>query len=46
MDEGGQVAAAYGVRGTPTVVLVDRHGVVRYQGGTLPERKVIDAVLK
>ena len=38
-------AQAYGVRGLPTVVLVDAAGQVRYQDHALPERALIDAVL-
>jgi peroxiredoxin len=31
LDEGGTVARAYGVRGVPTNVLVDREGMIQLQ---------------
>ncbi len=37
-DEGGAVASAYGARTTPTVVVVDRDGRVRYRGWIDNER--------
>jgi len=35
-DPDASVARAYGVRGTPTVIFLDRKGVVRYFGNELP----------
>jgi peroxiredoxin len=35
-DPEASVARAYGVRGTPTVIFLDRKGVVRYFGNELP----------
>ncbi len=37
-DEGGAVASSWGVRSTPTVVVVDRRGAVRYLGWIDNER--------
>ncbi|HEU0176728.1 MAG TPA: TlpA disulfide reductase family protein [Blastocatellia bacterium] len=36
-DPDAGVARAYGVRGTPTVIFLDRKGVVRYFGNELPD---------
>jgi peroxiredoxin len=44
-DPGGSLAQAYGVRALPTVVLLDRGGVVRHVGHGLPERALLDRVL-
>jgi cytochrome c biogenesis protein CcmG/thiol:disulfide interchange protein DsbE len=46
IDADAVIASKFGVRGTPTIVLVDKKGVIRYQGNELPTRKVIDQVLK
>ncbi|NUH41290.1 TlpA family protein disulfide reductase [Streptomyces samsunensis] len=36
LDESGDYAAALGIRGIPTNVLVDAHGIVRTVGATTP----------
>lgn len=38
IDEGGEVAAAYGVIGIPTLVLVDREGKIAAAGNSLSPR--------
>jgi peroxiredoxin len=45
IDDGGALAQAYGVRALPTVVLLDRQGVVRHVGHGLPERDVLERVV-
>ena len=45
VDERLEAAQAYGVRALPTIVLIDKAGMIRYQGYTLPERAAIEAVL-
>ena len=35
-DEGAHVTKSYGVIGTPTVIFLDKKGVVRYNGNELP----------
>jgi hypothetical protein len=37
LDGTGEYAARLGIRGVPTNVLVDAHGVVRTVGGTTPD---------
>lgn len=36
LDESGRYAAALGIRGVPTNVCVDDHGVIRTVGATTP----------
>jgi peroxiredoxin len=36
-DEGSRVSQTYGVNGTPTVIIVDRRGVVRYRAAEVPD---------
>lgn len=45
LDPEGEVAAQYGVRGIPSVFLIDREGVVRFQGYQLPSQEEIAKVL-
>jgi peroxiredoxin len=45
IDKDSSVAQRLGIRGVPSIVLVDRKGIIRYQGYKLPERDVIDKVL-
>lgn len=47
LDETGDYAAALGIRGVPTNVLVDAHGVVRGVGLTAPAEldAAVDALL-
>lgn len=35
-DDGSKVTRAYGVEGIPHIVLVDKNGVIKYQGSELP----------
>lgn len=35
-DEGSRVTRAYRVVGTPTILIVDRRGIIRYRGSLLP----------
>jgi peroxiredoxin len=35
-DEGSHVTRAYRVVGTPTMIIVDRHGTIRYRGSAVP----------
>ncbi|GHD93396.1 hypothetical protein GCM10010508_49900 [Streptomyces naganishii JCM 4654] len=37
LDGTGEYAALLGIRGVPTNVLVDEHGIVRVVGGTTPD---------
>jgi peroxiredoxin len=37
VDGDGAVASRYGVRGVPTVLVIDRDGMVRYRGYDAPE---------
>jgi len=39
LDPDGGVAQRYGVRGIPTMVLIDRKGTIRYQGHAFEEAK-------
>lgn len=36
-DEGSKVTRAFGVAGTPTVVIADKSGIVRYRGSAVPD---------
>jgi thiol-disulfide isomerase/thioredoxin len=36
-DEGSKITKLYGVQGTPTVVIVDRGGIVRYRSAAIPD---------
>ncbi len=36
-DEGAQVARRYNVTGTPTIVFIDKRGVVRYHANEIPK---------
>lgn len=46
-DPNASVTRSYNVTGTPTVIFLDRHGVVRYFGNELPDdyRERLDALL-
>jgi cytochrome c biogenesis protein CcmG, thiol:disulfide interchange protein DsbE len=46
-DPEASVARSYGVRGTPTVIFLDRKGVVRYFGNELPHdyARILDSLL-
>jgi peroxiredoxin len=35
-DDGSKVTRSYGVEGIPNIVLVDKNGVIKYQGSDLP----------
>ncbi len=35
-DKGSTVTRLYGVQGTPTIVIIDRRGTVRYRSATIP----------
>ncbi len=37
-DTGSKVTKEYGVMGTPTVMIIDKGGVVRYKASSLPEK--------
>lgn len=41
----GEVAAQYGVRGIPNIVVIDRAGAIRYQGHQLPEAAEVEKLL-
>jgi peroxiredoxin len=45
IDPDMSVAGQFGIRGVPTIILVDRHGKVRYEGYQLPERSEIERAL-
>jgi peroxiredoxin len=45
-DPGGEVARRYQITQTPTVLLIDRRGVVRYHHFLLPSWRQIEQVLK
>ncbi len=36
-DEGSRITKLYGVHGTPTVIIVDRGGIVRYRSAAVPD---------
>lgn len=36
-DEGSRVTRAYRVVGTPTILIVDRQGIIRYRGAAVPQ---------
>jgi len=36
-DEGSQVTRLFNIQGTPTIIIVDRHGIVRYRSAAVPE---------
>lgn len=36
LDKGAVVTKKFGVRGAPTIVVVDKSGIIRYKGGTIP----------
>lgn len=36
-DEGSVVTRSFGVAGTPTVLIADKNGIVRYRGAAVPE---------
>lgn len=46
-DEGSKVTKQFGVIGTPTVIFLDKDGVVKYNGNELPEdyAKRLDSLL-
>ena len=35
-DQGSKISRAFGVMGVPTILLLDRQGIVRYHGATVP----------
>lgn len=35
-DEGSRITRAYRVVGTPTILIVDRQGIIRYRGSLVP----------
>jgi len=43
-DSNGNIATAYGVNGFPTIVLIDKNGIVIYAGNF--DKKVLDGLLK
>jgi peroxiredoxin len=45
-DPGGEVARRYGITQTPTVLLIDKRGVVRYHHFLLPSWRQIEQVMK
>lgn len=45
LDMNGEVAAQYGVRGIPNIVLIDPSGTIRYQGHQLPSVQEVEAVM-
>lgn len=36
-DEGSKITKLYGIQGTPTVVIVDKGGIVRYRSAAIPD---------
>lgn len=36
-DEGAKVTRLYGVMGTPTQIIIDRQGIIRYRGSVTPK---------
>lgn len=36
-DQGSRVTQSYGVVGTPTIIILDRQGVVRYKSASVPQ---------
>ena len=36
-DEGSKVTRSFGVQGTPTIIIADREGIVRYHGFNVPD---------
>ena len=46
LDTFGLTGAEYGVRGIPTILLLDRHGIIRYQAYQLPDPSTITALLR
>lgn len=44
LDADGSVASKYGIRGVPTVILVDRAGIIRFRGHHVPEDLIKDIV--
>jgi len=36
-DEGNRITKLYGVQGTPTVIIVDKGGIVRYRSAAIPD---------
>lgn len=45
-DPGGEVARLYAITQTPTVLLIDKRGVVRYHHFLLPSWRQIEQVIK
>lgn len=45
LDSDGSVANEYGVRGIPTVLLIDQKGVIRYRNYGLPDEETLKSVL-
>ncbi len=44
IDDNGNITKAYGIDGFPTVVLIDKKGVVLYAGGF--DKELIDKLLQ
>jgi hypothetical protein len=42
----GVIGSAWNLFGTPTVFVLDHHGVIRYRQIGIPDKKAIDGVLK
>lgn len=42
LDADGSVASKYGIRGVPTLILVDRAGIIRFRGHHIPEEIIKD----
>ena len=45
LDKNAEVANAYGVRGIPTNVLIDKKGGVRFIDHALPDRELIESLI-
>jgi len=43
LDMNGEVANQFGVRGIPDIYLLDKEGIIRYKGHSLP---AVDEVVK
>jgi len=46
-DEGSKVTTRFGVIGTPTIIILDKNGKVKYNGNKLPEDypKILDKIV-
>ena len=36
-DEGSRLSRRFGILGTPTIVIADHRGIIRYRGNTIPD---------